>query len=141
MNVLEIYTHDLQVDESCIDIMGHVNNVAYIGWMQDAAVAHSKANGWGWQEYHDLGLAWVAREHWIEYLLPAFAQDQIEIETWVSDFRKVSSSRSYQFKRRDSGEIIARARTRWAFVNIESGAPVRVPPQIANSFVVVDRPF
>lgn len=139
MSRSEIYIHDVQVDSSFIDVMGHANNVAYVGWMQDAAVAHSTANGWSWQQYQEKGVAWVAREHWIEYILPAFLDDRIQIETWVSELKKVSSTRSYEFQRLETGDTIARAWTRWAFVKIESGTPVRVPSEIASSFVVLDR--
>jgi len=38
------YRHLVTAEE--IDGLGHVNNVIYLKWLQDAAVAHSTANGW-----------------------------------------------------------------------------------------------
>ena len=34
---------------------------------------------------------------------------------------------------------LATAETKWAFINYATGQPIRVPPEIARSFVVVDR--
>ena len=41
-----IYHHRHTVLQSEIDSLGHANNVAYVEWMQLAAVAHSAAQGW-----------------------------------------------------------------------------------------------
>ena len=46
-----------------IDGQGHANNVAYVQWMQDAAVAHSAAQGWPGERYVELGCGWVVRSH------------------------------------------------------------------------------
>ncbi len=39
------FEHSLTVTEADLDRQGHVNNIVYIRWMQDAAVAHSAAQG------------------------------------------------------------------------------------------------
>ena len=41
-----IYCHSHVVRDDEIDGLGHVNNLHYLKWMQDAAVAHSAAQGW-----------------------------------------------------------------------------------------------
>ena len=71
----KIYRYEILVKPEDIDIVGHVNNVVYVQWMQDAAVAHSAALGWSFRRYQDLGAGWVAREHRIEYLQPAMPGD------------------------------------------------------------------
>ena len=38
------YLHTVRDDEA--DSLGHANNVAYVEWMQSAALAHSAAQGW-----------------------------------------------------------------------------------------------
>jgi len=40
-----IYQVDLKVPAEVVDGNGHVNNVAYVQWMQDAAIRHSRASG------------------------------------------------------------------------------------------------
>ena len=131
------HSHVVQADE--IDDLGHANNVAYIGWLQAAAVAHSAAQGWSGARYHEFGQGWVVRSHAIEYLLPAFADDQVVVETWVATMKKVTSLRRYRIARHGDGALLATAETNWAFVDLLSGKPTRIPPEIAASFIVVDR--
>ena len=62
------YHHTVCDDE--IDVLGHANNVCYVAWMQDAALAHSAAQGWPAEAYGRLGMGWVVRSHAIEYHQP-----------------------------------------------------------------------
>jgi acyl-CoA thioester hydrolase len=131
------YTHTVGDDE--IDELGHANNVAYVAWLQAAAVAHSAAQGWPGDRYRQLGFGWVVRSHTIEYLQPAVAGDEILIETWVATMRKVTSLRRYRVLRRGDGQLLAKAETHWAFVNYATGKPARVPIEIVQSFPLVER--
>jgi len=119
--------------------LGHANNVVYVAWLQTAAVGHSAAQGWPGPRYRELGQGWVVRSHAIEYLLPAFAGDHVVVETWVSSMRKVTSLRRYRIVRGGDGALLATAETNWAFVDLATGKPVRIPPEIAAAFVVVQR--
>ena len=65
-----IYLHNVKVTDEHIDIQGHANNLVYLRWMQDAAVAHSAAQGWDGERYRELSAGWVVRSHFIEYLVP-----------------------------------------------------------------------
>jgi acyl-CoA thioesterase FadM len=35
--------------------------------------------------------------------------------------------------------LLATAETNWAFVDLAGGKPVRIPPEIAAAFTIVDR--
>ena len=133
----KIYEHRLTVPPEAVDGNGHVNNVEYIRWMQDAAVRHSTAQGWSPERYQSTGATWFVRTHEIEYLRPAFADDAIMIRTWVADFRKVRSRRKYRFLRESDGKVLVRAVTDWVFVDIGSGRPCAIPDELRNAFIVV----
>lgn len=120
-----------------IDGQGHVNNVAYVRWMQDAALAHSRAQGWNTARYGDIGCTWVARRHTIEYLQPAFAGEEIVVATWVADMKKITSLRKYRITRPADSAVLAVAETNWAFVNVRTGLPKRIPPDVTDSFELV----
>jgi acyl-CoA thioester hydrolase len=130
------YTHVVTSDE--IDALGHANNLRYLGWMQSAALAHSAAQGWPAEAYQRLGLGWVVRSHEITYERPAFVADAIVVRTWVAGFRRASSVRRYDIMRSADGKRLATAATNWAFINFSTGMPARVPPEIVNSFVLVE---
>jgi acyl-CoA thioester hydrolase len=129
------YMHTVRSDE--IDDQGHVNNVAYLGWMQSAAVAHSTAQGWPPERYREVGAGWVVRSHRIEYLLPAFAEQQIVVRTWVADFRKIASLRKYKITRRSDSAVLAIAETNWVFIGLDHRVPRRVPVELIESFTLV----
>jgi acyl-CoA thioester hydrolase len=128
-----IYTYEFTIPESALDENGHVNNVQYVQWMQDAAVRHYESLG-GVPPTQDLGATWVVRSHNIEYLRPAFAGDRIEVRTWVVDIRRVRSLRRYRFTRLSDSKVLVKGETDWVFVDAKTGAPVAVPEVIIRIF-------
>lgn len=134
-----IYHHRHQVLASEIDELQHANNAAYVNWMQAAAIAHSTAQGWPSERYWSASYAWVARSHKIEYLQPAHEGDPLIIRTWVADMQRVSSLRRYEIVRDTDGILVARAETRWAFVNLQTRKPIRIPLEVQRDFVIVDQ--
>lgn len=132
-----IYEYQHLVTPEEIDGLGHVNNVVYLKWLQDAAVAHSTANGWSGRRYRELKIGWVARSHFIEYLQPAFVDQEIIVQTWISTLQKVKSLRKYRIIRPADSELLVRAETNWAFVNYETLAPRRIPEEVSSCFSVV----
>jgi acyl-CoA thioester hydrolase len=131
-----VYRIEITVPVEVVDGNRHVNNVAYVQWMQDAALAHSAASGCS-SITQGLGATWVARTHHIEYLSPAFAGQVICVLTWVADFRKVRSLRRYKFIREADQKVLARGETDWVFVDAATGRPRGIPPEIKNVFVMV----
>jgi acyl-CoA thioester hydrolase len=131
------YPHVVSDDE--IDaVIGHVNNLAYLKWMQSAAMAHSAAQGWPTEAYQKLGAGWVVRSHQIEYLRPAFSKEEIVVRTWVANFKKVTSLRRYEIVR-VAGEqevVLAKAATDWAFIHFATHQPRRIPPEVFGAFEV-----
>jgi len=137
MSAIHEYRHTVVAAE--IDDLGHAGNFHYVRWMQDAAISHSAANGWPSARYAELGAGWVVRSHEITYLKPAFAGDRLLIKTWVENLRSATSLRVYEI-RNAAGDLLATARTDWAFVNYARQKPVRIPAEVAESFLVVHGP-
>lgn len=132
-----LYEHRVMPEE--IDALGHANNIAYVQWMQDAAVAHSAALGWPGERYLEYGAGWVVRSHHIEYLSPAKAGDVIVVRTWVATMERTRSLRKYEIVRKSDGKLLARAETLWAFIDFATGAVRRIPPEIAQAFPLRER--
>jgi acyl-CoA thioester hydrolase len=133
-----ILTRSLEVSPDSIDENGHVNNQEYLRWMQDVAVEHSAALGWGMDRYLETGTTWVVRSHFVEYLRPAFQGDVLEASTWVADVQRRRSTRRYAFTRGPDRELVARAETLWVFVDARTGRPIPIPDPIRADFPVVD---
>jgi acyl-CoA thioester hydrolase len=132
MPLSPIYKKTFIIPEDSIDENGHVNNVAYVQWMQDIAVEHYASIGGIQAQGTDA--TWVVREHRIEYLLPAFEGEEIEIRTWVENFRKVRSLRKYEFVRKADDKILVMGETDWVFVDVKTGSPRAIPQEVANVF-------
>jgi acyl-CoA thioester hydrolase len=132
-----IHVREFTVPESAMDVNRHVGNLEYLRWMLDVAVEHSAARGWTLERYHAARVVWVVRSHSIEYLLPAFAGDELGLATWVADLRPRSSLRKYLFWRARDQQVVARAETLWVLVDLETGRAVPLPGDLRASFEVV----
>jgi acyl-CoA thioester hydrolase len=135
MPLSSIYSKTITIPETAIDEDGHVNNVAYVQWMQDIAVEHYETIG-GMEPMRAAGAMWVVREHSVEYLLPAFAGEEIEIKTWVENVRRVRSLRKYEFIRKSDSKVLVRGETDWVFVDVETGIPRAIPQEVTRVFVL-----
>jgi acyl-CoA thioester hydrolase len=129
-----IYTRTFTIPPESIDANGHVNNVFYVQWMQDIAVEHYSSIGG--VEAQGPDATWVVREHKIEYFVPAFAGEEIEIRTWVENVRRVRSLRKYEFVRKSDSKTLVKGETDWVFVDVKTGNPRAVPEAVVNIFAL-----
>ena len=137
-----------------MDALGHVNNAVYLHYMEQAAIEHAEALGFGFARWRALGGLFIARRHEIDYLRPASAGDILVVITWVVEMRGAQSTRDYTivaWRPNGAGDAIpadgflaenaaldgppiARARTVWAFIDIERSRPRRIPPDVLAAF-------
>lgn len=136
--MIPVYEHHITVLPSDIDENEHANNLCYLRWMNEAAIAHSTENGWTVQRYVDIGATWFARKHTIEYLAPSFDGDKLVVRTGVSDWQNIRSTRMYRFVRISDDKVVAKAETLWVFVNLSTGRPTRIPKDVTDAFAVVN---
>lgn len=119
---------------SDVDALGHVNNIVYVRWVQEVAVAHSDLAGWDLARYRAEGAVFVVRRHEVEYLRPAYDGDRLVLKTWIADWKGASSWRETRVLRGSDAEEVVRARTLWAYVDAVSGRPRRIPKNITDAF-------
>jgi acyl-CoA thioester hydrolase len=127
-----IYTKVFTIPEKAIDENSHVNNVAYVQWMQDIAVEHYSSIG-GIQAQGP-NATWVVRGHRVEYFLPAYAGEEIEIRTWIENIQRVRSLRKYEFIRTSDGKTLVKGETDWVFVDVKNGRPLAIPQEVVDIF-------
>ena len=131
-----VHREEFTVPGSAIDGNGHVNNVAFVQWMQDVATRHFALGGCV-EAMRAAGGTWVARSHHIEYLRLAFAGERVQVLTWVADFSRVRSLRRYRFRNATDGKLLVRGETDWVFINVATGKPASVPVEIRQAFTLV----
>lgn len=127
-----IYSKTITIPSAAIDENRHVNNVVYVQWMQDIAVEHYASIGG--IEAQGTDATWVIRKHSVEYFLPAFEGEEIEIRTWVEDIRKVRSLRMYEFVRKSDGKTLVKGESDWVFVETKTGRPKAIPVEVERIF-------
>ncbi|MEZ4454508.1 MAG: acyl-CoA thioesterase [Nannocystaceae bacterium] len=133
------HDHHHRVLPEEIDGLGHVNNLCYVAWLQDAAIAHSSARGWPPERYHQLGAFWVVRRHTIEYRRAALLGDEVVVRTWIAAIGRIDCTRKYEIRRVADGALLADAETRWVFVD-RAFTPRRIDPAVAAAFEVEPAP-
>lgn len=106
-----VFSQLLTVPNEVMDDNGHVSNIAYIEWMQEVATRHSDAQGCTRKLYTALASSWFIRAQRIEYLNPAYAGENIVIQTWVSNLKRMRSLRRYRFVRICDRKVLATAET------------------------------
>jgi len=146
-----VFSRRFRVRHYECDDQGHVNNAVYLQYMQQTAVEASAAAGFGLAWYEAQGTVWVIRKMTIEYLRPAFADDELEVTTWLSSLHRVRAYREYAVRlvrrgeatsprpgadrpSRPNDELLACAQADWVYVNRQTGLPARIPAAVPTLF-------
>jgi acyl-CoA thioester hydrolase len=140
------------------DAAGHVNNAAYLHYLEQAAIEHSAAVGYPLGRYREMGTLFIVRRHEVDYLRPASPGDVLEVVTWAAEIRGPRAMRAYEVYRHGqatsdvgtvsvpadgllptthvpAGEPLVRARTQWVYVDLGSRRPLRVPAELIGAFM------
>ncbi|WP_343596012.1 thioesterase family protein [Acinetobacter sp.] len=134
----QVFDFKIKVELEHIDVLGHVNNVVYIAWMQQVAQQHSEQLGLGLAEFQQLKHAMVAVEHHVQYRKAAQLDDEIILRTWLSKIDSMYSFREYAFYREKDQSVIFIGKTKWACVEIATGRPKRLSPTFLQTYQPID---
>jgi acyl-CoA thioester hydrolase len=128
--------------------------------MEQTAIDHSATLGWSSENLRrETGAVFVARKHEIEYLQPAMEGEILQVRTWPGEMSGARGNRHYEISRVRNedpaglvdrllapeeivplprAELLVRARTEWAFMNVSTGRPARIPPIVVRDFLIVE---
>ena len=125
------FTSNIIVQPEHIDYLQHVNNIQYVSWVQDIAIAH-------WEAAVTASIIknyfWVLLEHHIEYKKPGFLNDVIEVKTYIKENSGVTSKRVVEFYNKQNQTLLASSTTTWCLFNQITKKPNRITPEIMNCF-------
>jgi acyl-CoA thioester hydrolase len=135
-----------------LDELGHVNNAAWVKWIQDIATAHWRTVA---TAQHVDAYVWVVTRHEMKrspcppdtaeqcgalftssyYLRALGPGETVTGRTWVGEAPKGARfDRHVEFVGAD-GKVKVRAKTTWAILDKASGRPLRVPAEVAAPFL------
>ena len=116
------FTLTIRVAVDDIERQGHVNNVAFLRYVQEAAVAH-------WASVAPVELrqayTWVVRRHEIEYFRPGLPDKELILQTW---------ERFTEIHRQGEERPLFTARTVWVLLDAATGRPRRVDAGFVGCF-------
>lgn len=123
------FPQSFRVSAEDIDEQGHVNNVAYVRWIQNIAVAHwfSQAS-----EAMQEKFSWVVIRHEIDYKKQAFENEEIIVTTWVGKPTRISWERFTEIKR--GADLLCQARSVWCLIDRQTSRPTRITSQMKEIF-------
>jgi len=127
---------ELEVRPADIDAYDHVNNAVYLTWLDRAAWSHSAALGLPLERCVALRRGMAALRTEIDFVRAALAGERVQVATWiVAGDARLRVGRRFQVLRAADGATLARARTDYVCINLDTGKAVRMPPEFARAYV------
>jgi len=123
------FSHSFRVSADDIDEQRHVNNVAFVRWIQEVAVAHWLSRTT--QEQREK-FSWIVIRHEIDYKKQAFENERITATTWVGDPTRISWERFTEITRGES--LLVKARSVWCLIDRETSKPTRITLELKELF-------
>lgn len=119
-----------------IDEYDHVNNAVYLRWFDRAAWSHSAALRLPAERCIAMRRGMAALRTEIDYLRAAVLGDEVLAGTWiVAGDSRLRVERRFQVRRARDGETLARARTAYVCLNLDTGRASRMPEPFLNAYV------
>jgi acyl-CoA thioester hydrolase len=127
----QVFARDFAPVPAHIDDNGHVNNVVYLDWAQQLAIAHwrSKAPAEAQAQW-----AWIALRHEVDYRRALKLGETAHGRTWVAPIAEGPRFDRYVRIDADDGAMCAQVTTTWCLIEQASGRPKRVPPWMMELF-------
>ncbi len=117
-----------------LDPVGHVNNARYVAYISDAGFQVATAFGWPASRMQAEGFGILVRKLNLHYRQPALLDDELEIATWAYGARRITAQRAYAITRVRDGALLMEAHGLYAWVNLATGQPVRIPAHFMEAF-------
>jgi acyl-CoA thioester hydrolase len=126
----QVFVQALEPSPADIDENGHVNNIVYVRWLQEMAIAHWRDRA---PPRTQARWTWVVLRHEIDYRRPLLPREHARGSTWVG---KHSGPRFIRYVRIDGPgeEVCAQAVSEWCLIDLATRRPARVPDALVELF-------
>jgi acyl-CoA thioester hydrolase len=125
-----MFRHAIGIAPEDIDHMGHVNNMVYLRWVQEAVISY-------WRKVAPAEAIarhlWVALKHEITYRRPAFLDDRVVAEVIAEKMQGTRAFFSTVIRRGD--EVVAEVRSCWCCLDAGSRRPARLARDVVSRFL------
>ena len=117
-----------------IDIVGHVNNIIYIQWMENGRMKLLEAMGLPITELTEgEGIVPILTDTTIKYKRPLFIHNSVKIECWVSELNNASAILEFRFYN-ETNDLCATGYQKGLFIDRKTMRPSRLNENHRNAF-------
>lgn len=114
----EITTYKYRVEPQDVDFTLRASASAIVNYMLNVAGLDAHNKGFGVEVLQDSSFTWVLMRFSAEIEYRPEQYEDIEIDTWISDFNRLSSTRN--FRMRCGDRVIASGVSQWCVLNMET---------------------
>ncbi len=128
----ETFSLRFPVDPADIDELGHVNNIVYLRYAQEIAIAHwrSRAAPEMLEAY-----VWVVMRHEVDYRAPLELGDEVEVRTRVDEAAHGATwKRFVDIYKVGAEKPSAQIVSNWCLLDAQTRRVKRVPAEIVARF-------
>jgi acyl-CoA thioester hydrolase len=129
----EVFIQRFPVAAGDIDELGHVNNIVYLRYAQEIAIAHWRARA---APEMVNAFVWVVTRHEADYRAQLELGDDVEVRTWVDAApRGPSWVRFVEVYKAGVEKASAQIKSNWVLLDAQTRRLKRVPAELAVRFM------
>ena len=128
----EVFTQRFPVNAADIDELGHVNNIVYLRWAQEIAIAHWRSRA---SEEMVANFVWVVLRHEADYRAALTLGDDVEVRTHVDDAPQGATwVRFVDIHKAGSVKPAVQIKSNWVMLDANTRRPKRVRADLVERF-------
>ncbi|MEZ5105072.1 MAG: thioesterase family protein [Draconibacterium sp.] len=117
-----------------IDFVGHVNNIIYIEWMENARNKLIQAMGLSITEIAEKeNMLPIITGTTIQYIKPFYLNSEVHVEIWVSKLLNASAIFQFRFLN-ENNEVCSTGEQKVLFINAATQKPARLIDKFRDAF-------
>jgi acyl-CoA thioester hydrolase len=129
----EVFSQRFPVGPGDIDELGHVNNIVYLRYAQEIAIAHWRARA---TAEMIANYVWVVMRHEADYRAPLELGDEVDVRTWVAEAPQGATwARFVEIGKAGAEKPAAQIKSNWALLDATTRRVRRVPQEIVARFL------
>lgn len=135
---LDIYSHDLTINFSDVDINNEISNKGILRLMQEVAGIHSGLLGYGVNDTPRTGLAWLILYWKLKVFSRPRTNTKLVLKTWTHSQNPLFSYRDFEVYD-DSNNLIAIATSKWVLFDINKKSISKITEDIKEKYICLDK--
>ena len=114
----EISTYNYRIEPQDVDFTLRASASSIINYMLNVAGVDADRKGFGVESLQNHSFTWVLSRLGVEIDLQPKQYEAIELDTWVNEFNRLSSTRNFRMHQGD--KVLASGVSQWCMLNMET---------------------